>query len=148
MDNTTTTKCRKTLYWLSTGLASLALMAIGVSDVKHAPSVIEGLKELGYPVYFATIIGVWQLFGVAALLVPGFPRLKEWAYAGFFFMLTGASMSHAILGDPTGRILFPLVLLGDLAVSWALQPARVAVVATDAAMEQPKVSATTKEHAY
>ncbi len=127
-DNTTITKSKKTYYWLATSLASLALTGIGASDVIHAPKVIEGLAELGYPAYFATIIGVWQLLGVIALIVPGFPRLKEWAYAGFFFTLTGASLSHAISGDSLGHILFPLALLSVLAVSWVLQPTRAAVL--------------------
>jgi len=130
-DNTKSTKSSKALYWLATSLACLALMAIGASDILHAPPVIDGLTKLGYPPYFATIIGVWMLLGVTALLVPGFPRLREWAYAGLFFTLTGASMSHAISGDSVGHILFPLVLLGVVAVSWALRTARAAVIAEE-----------------
>ena len=131
MDSTTTTRSRKAFYWLATGVVSLVLTAIGILDVMHAPSVIEGLMKLGYPVYFATIIGVWQLLGVAALLVPGFPRLKEWAYAGFFFTLTGASISHAISGDSAGHVLFPLMLLGLLALSWVFRLARVSTAARE-----------------
>jgi len=138
-----TKRNRNVLYWIATSLTSLALAAIGISDVTHAPSVMEGLTKLGYPVYFSTIIGIWQLLGVTAILVPGFPRLKEWAYAGFFFALTGASVSHAISGDPVGHILFPLVLLGVLAVSWVLRPARAAVVPE----ERPKMAPTANTHA-
>lgn len=144
IDNIKTTKSRKVLYWLATSLASLVLTAIGVSDIVHIPSVIEGLTKLGYPVYFAMIIGVWQLLGVTALLVPGFSRLKEWAYAGFFFTLTGASVSHAISGDSVGHILFPLLLLSVLAVSWALLPTRVTVVLE----ERPKIAPIVNTHAY
>ena len=143
-DDSTTIKSRKTFYWLATGLASLGLMATGASDILHAPAVIKGLAELGYPAYFASIIGVWQLLGSAAILVPGIPRLTEWAYAGFFFTLTGASTSHAIAGDPLWKILFPLALLGVLAISWMLRPARLAVVA----IEQPKVAPAMKTRAY
>ncbi|HUN66660.1 MAG TPA: DoxX family protein [Bacteroidota bacterium] len=120
----TIAKWKRVLYWLSTGMASLALIATGVSDFIHVPPVMEGLKVLGYPAYFATIIGTWQLLGVAALFIPGYPRLTDWAYAGFFFMLTGASMSHAITGDPMGHILVPLLLLGLLTASRLLRSAR------------------------
>jgi uncharacterized membrane protein YphA (DoxX/SURF4 family) len=104
-------------------------MAIGVANVLRAPSAIAGLKHLGYPAYFATILGVWKLLGCAAILSPKHPRLKEWAYAGMFFSLTGAAFSHTVSGDPIGKILFPVVLLGFVMTSWTLQSARQAVVA-------------------
>ena len=129
MNTTTTTRTKKTLYWTSTGLSALALAGIGAADLAHAPKMLEGLAHLGYPPYFATILGAWKLLGVAAILAPGLPRLKEWAYAGLFFTLTGAAMSHAASGDPAGNVLFPLVILGVIATSWALRPAREATVA-------------------
>jgi len=124
----TTTRFRKILYWLATGLGAFALTAIGAADVLRVPAIVTGLVHLGYPAYFATILGIWKLLGSAAMLSPGRPRLKEWAYAGIFFTLTGAAMSHAISGDPVGNIMVPLVLLGIVATSWALQPARGALV--------------------
>lgn len=130
MSNTTTTRTKQILYWATTGLSAIALTAIGVADVARAPQMLAGLAHLGYPAYFATIIGAWKLLGVAAILAPGFTRLKEWAYAGMFFTLSGAAMSHAASGDPAGHILFPLVLLGMVVTSCALRPARGASVTT------------------
>jgi uncharacterized membrane protein YphA (DoxX/SURF4 family) len=131
MSNTTTTRTKKISYWATTGLSALALAGIGVADLLRAPPMLAGLAHLGYPAYFATILGAWKLAGVVAILAPGFPRLKEWAYAGFFFTLSGAAMSHAASGDPLGNILFPVVLLGIVATSWALRPAREAAVAQE-----------------
>ena len=92
--------------------------------------------HLGYPAYLATILGVWKLLGSTAILSPGHPRLKEWAYAGMFFTLTGAALSHTVSGDPVANILVPLVLLGFVMTSWALQSARQAVIASDATARQ------------
>ena len=72
--------------------------------------------------YVLSIVGVWKLFSVPALLAPRLPRLKEWAYAGIFFDFTGAAASHAFSGDPPGKIATPLVLLLIAAASWALRP--------------------------
>jgi DoxX-like protein len=94
------------------------------------PDVIAGLARLGYPAYFATIIGVWKLLAVATMLAPGLPRLKEWAYAGLFFALSGAAISHAISGDTARVAALPLMILGIVFTSWVLQPARRAAVAT------------------
>jgi len=120
----TTTRTKDALYWSSTGFAALALAAIGAADLARVPDVMAGLAHLGYPPYFATIIGVWKLLAVATILAPGLPRLKEWAYAGLFFVLTGAATSHAISGGPAGVAAFPLVILGIVLTSWVLQPAR------------------------
>lgn len=127
----TTSRGRKLLYWASTGFAALALAAIGSSDLLRLPAVIEGLAHLGYPAYFPTILGAWTLLGVAAILAPGLPRLKEWAYAGFFFTLTGAALSHAWSGDPIAKIALPLAVLALVLTSRALLPARAAVVVVE-----------------
>jgi len=71
----------------------------------------------------ATLLGVWKLLGAAAIAAPGLPRLKEWAYAGVLFDLSGAAFSHASSGDPAAKVAVPLVLLGLAAVSWAFRPA-------------------------
>ena len=81
------------------------------------------LSHLGYPAYFATILGVWKLLGAIAIVVPRFPRLKEWAYAGFFFDLTGGAASRAYVGDGIADIVAPLGFLVLVAASWALRPA-------------------------
>src|SRR5690242_2418127 len=95
----TTTRAKKFFYWLTTGSAALALAAAGATNLMHAPQVVATISHLGFPPYVATILGTWKLLGVLAMLAPGFPRLKEWAYAGFFFDLTGAAFSHTASGD-------------------------------------------------
>ncbi len=110
-------------YWTTTGLLAAAFLAGGFFDLSHAPPVLEGMKVLGYPAYVATILGVWKVLGAAAILAPGLPRAKEWAYAGILFDLTGAAASHAFVSDPAGKVVTPLVLLALAGASWALRPA-------------------------
>ena len=119
-----TAKTKRMAYRATTGFAAIALGAVGAAEVLRVPVIMDGLAHLGYPAYFATILGTWLLFGLAAIMAPGLSRVKEWAYAGMFFTLTGAALSHAASGDPFGKILVPLVLLGAVVASWALRPAR------------------------
>jgi uncharacterized membrane protein YphA (DoxX/SURF4 family) len=109
-------------YWITTGLVALAFLSGGVFDAIQAPQAVEIIKHLGYPAYFASIIGVWKVVGAIAILLPRFPVLKEWAYAGFLFDLTGAAASHIAVGDGAKDILTPVILLGVVAASWALRP--------------------------
>ncbi len=109
-------------YWVATGLTGFAFLAGGAMDLSRSPQVLEGLAHLGYPGYFAVILGAWKVAGAVAILAPRFPRLKEWAYAGMVFDLTGAAISHAASGDDAGKIITPLVLLAIVAASWALRP--------------------------
>jgi hypothetical protein len=113
---------KKTLYWISTVLLAAVLLLGGVMDVLRAPPVVQTIVALGYPAYLASILGVWKLLGAAAIAAPGLPRLKEWAYAGVLFDLSGAALSHGLSGDPAAKVAVPLVLLGIAAVSWALRP--------------------------
>jgi hypothetical protein len=78
---------------------------------------------LGYPIYFLTIIGVWKMLGVIAVLTPKFPLLKEWAYAGFFFAMSGAVFSHLANGDAVKELFGPILLLMLTVVSWYFRPA-------------------------
>jgi hypothetical protein len=80
------------------------------------------MVALGYPLYFMTILGAWKVLGGAVILAPGLPRLKEWAYAGIVFDLTGAALSHAFAGDPAAKLVNPLILTGIALASWALRP--------------------------
>jgi hypothetical protein len=123
MNQTTAAKTRRTAYWATTGLAALALGAAGAADLLRVPAIMESLAHLGYPAYFVTILGTGQLLGAAAILAPGLPRVKEWAYAGIVFTLTGAALSHAAFRDPVAEVLVPLALLCAVIVSWALRPA-------------------------
>lgn len=113
---------KKAAYWTSTGFAALALGATGAADLLRVPAIMESLAHLGYPTYFAAILGIWELLGAGAIVAPNLPRVKEWAYAGIFFALTGAALSHAASGDPVGKVLVPLVLLVVVAVSWTFRP--------------------------
>jgi hypothetical protein len=108
-------------YWLSTALVALAFGAGGVADLLHPAQLTAVMAHLGYPAYFMTILGSWKVLGAAAVLAPARPRLKEWAYAGMVFDLTGAALSHAFSGDAFGNVLTPLVLLTLVATSWALR---------------------------
>jgi uncharacterized membrane protein len=110
-------------YWVTTVLVALGFIAGGAGDLSGAPQVAAGMAHLGYPLYFASILGVWKILGAGAILAPRMPLLKEWAYAGMLFDLTGASISHAVSGDPKGNIMTPLVLLLLVLASWALRPA-------------------------
>jgi hypothetical protein len=125
-----TTKTKTVAYWLATGVAATAYLAMGTADLLRIPAMTAGLAHLGYPVYLATILGIWKLLGATTITVPGFPRLKEWAYAGMFFNLTGAALSHAATGDPSGEILVPLGLLAFVLISMALRSARGGSVTT------------------
>jgi uncharacterized membrane protein YphA (DoxX/SURF4 family) len=124
------TKRNRITYWISTIWLSLGMLATGMqqllkvqSEGAVAPPGVYGIKELGYPVYFLTIIGIWKILGVAALLIPKFPLLKEWAYAGFFFLTTGAIFSHAASGNSVNEVLPSLLLLALTIVSWYFRPA-------------------------
>src|SRR3954467_13710722 len=86
-----TMKAHKLGYWITTALVALAFASGGVFDILKPPPVAATMAHLGYPVYVAVILGGWKLLGTAALLAPGLPRLKEWAYAGILFDLTGAA---------------------------------------------------------
>lgn len=101
-------------------LFALAMGAGGVGDLMHAPAVSAGLQALGYPAYLMTLLGVWKLLGVVPLLAPGFPRLREWAYAGFAFELSGAAFSHLAVGD-VANVAPSLVLFALGMASWRLR---------------------------
>jgi uncharacterized membrane protein YphA (DoxX/SURF4 family) len=115
-------------YWATTIIVVLELLGGGVTDLVHGREVlfvgqpvVEVLVQLGYPVYLLTILGVWKVLGAIALLVPRFPRLKEWAYAGTFFEFSGAAASWAMRGDNASAM--GLLIFAAFAVaSWALRP--------------------------
>lgn len=119
----------KIIYWLSTvGLAS-GLAGSGVQQLLRtegegalAPPYAWGIVELGYPTYILTILGLWKLLGAVAILLPKYPLLKEWAYAGLFFLLTGGMFSHIASGDAWYQLLPALFLLALTIVSWHFRP--------------------------
>jgi uncharacterized membrane protein YphA (DoxX/SURF4 family) len=115
-------KAKSIGYWVTTGIAVFVFGPGALPDVLQNPDAVAYIGHLGYPPYFVTLIGVWKMLGALALLVPGFPRLKEWAYAGLFFDLTGAAISHTVKGTGAIDVLLPIGVLGVLIASWALRP--------------------------
>jgi uncharacterized membrane protein YphA (DoxX/SURF4 family) len=113
---------RTICYWLATALTAFVFLSGGVADVLRPSFVMEGMTQLGYPAYFVLILGVWKVLGGIVVLAPGLPLVKEWAYAGMLFNLTGAAASHAAVDDPPAKIATPLVILAIVAASWALRP--------------------------
>jgi uncharacterized membrane protein YphA (DoxX/SURF4 family) len=116
-------------YWVVTIFGPASFVIGGYLHLTRDPQVMARLAHLGYPAYFATIMGTWKLLGAIAIVIPGFPRVKEWAYAGFFFDLTGAAATRAFVGDGAADILAPLVFLGLVMASRALAPARLKIPA-------------------
>jgi hypothetical protein len=124
------TKRNKAIYWISTLWLALGMLATGTLQLVRAkaegalaPPGVYGITHLGYPIYFLTILGVWKLLGVVAVLIPKFPLLKEWTYAGFFFVMTGAAFSHIAVADPLKELVPSLLLLVLTVVSWYFRPA-------------------------
>ena len=116
-------------YWATTSLIALETFLGGVVDLTHGrtgvvggPLVTEVVTSLGYPVYVLAILGGFKIPGAITLVVPGFLRLKEWAYAGIVFELSGAVAPHAACGK-WGDVIAPLSLLCLAIASWALRPA-------------------------
>lgn len=116
-------RIRTIAYWTVTVLVVLELAAGSVWNLSQIEWVHIQLHHLRYPLYFSYILGVWQIGGVIAIIAPGFPRLKEWAYAGAFFDYTGAVASHLLAGDGPEVWLVPLVYATFVIASWALRPA-------------------------
>lgn len=117
------TKTKKIIYWVATLWLALGMTATGIVQVMKMEEEAKVIAQLGYPAYLMTIIGIWKLLGVIAVLLPGFPLVKEWAYAGFFFVMSGAICSHIAVGDPVTTMLGPLLLIMLTVTSWYLRPA-------------------------
>jgi len=109
-------------YWTATIILALELLVGGLADLAQRAEVTRVMAHLGYPSYFVVILGAWKVAAVFAVLLPRFPRLKEWAYAGAIFETTGAAASHAAAGDSLGNLLVPLAFALIAIVSWALRP--------------------------
>ena len=113
---------RGIVYWVTTLLVVFALGSAGVQAILRDPKIVKAVTDLGYPVYFCVLLGVWEVLGGVALLLPRTPLLKEWAYAGIFFDLIAAAVSHFEVGDSPGRVLTPVVIGLITVASWALRP--------------------------
>lgn len=117
------TKRNKIIYWVATLWLSLGMVSTGIVQIMKMEEEIDNFTSLGYPQYLMTIIGVWKILGVIAILILGFQLLKEWAYAGFFFVMSGAVISHLVSCHSVGEIFPPLILLILTVISWYFRPA-------------------------
>ena len=121
-------KRNKIIYWIATIWLSLGMVSTAIVQLMGMKEEVDMFNHLGYPVYFLTILGVWKLLGVVAVLMPRLPLLKEWAYAGFFFAMSGAFISHVIMDDPFAETFPPVLLLLLTLASWYFRPADRRVV--------------------
>jgi len=121
-----TAKPKSIIYWTTTIIIAALIGSGGVAQIVQYRANPHGtVPDLEYPMYFFAILGVWKALGAIAILVPGYPRLKEWAYAGIFFDLTGAAASCAAVGGYGAygfHVISPLILAGVMVASWALRP--------------------------
>jgi hypothetical protein len=119
-------RAKSIVYWIMTALVAFFIGGGGLAQIWQYRANPHGVvPELGYPMYFFLILGIWKALGAIAILAPGFPRLKEWAYAGIFFDLTGAAASCAAVGGYGAyafHVIAPLILTGFTVASWALRP--------------------------
>jgi uncharacterized membrane protein YphA (DoxX/SURF4 family) len=116
------TKRNKIIYWIATIWLALGMTSTGIFQIIKLEDAVKKMLEWGFPSYFLTIIGVWKILGVIAILIPKFPLLKEWAYAGFFFLMTGAIFTHFAVGDNLIEFFGPSLLLVLTIVSWYFRP--------------------------
>jgi uncharacterized membrane protein YphA (DoxX/SURF4 family) len=115
-------KGKKIFYWIFTVWLALGMFSTGIVQLFRVKGEVEFILDLGYPAYFLTLIGIWKILGVIAILIPKFPLLKEWTYAGFFFIMSGAIFSHVATGNPARDIFPPILLLVLTLISWYLRP--------------------------
>lgn len=116
-------KGNKIIYWTATIFLSIGMLAGGTQQILQIGGYNEIVTKLGYPLYLLSIIGTWKILGVIAILIPKFPLVKEWAYAGFFFVMSGAFISHLTAGQPFTEAIPSLTLLIITVISWYFRPA-------------------------
>lgn len=117
------TKRNRIIYWTTTVFLSFGMTAGGIQQLLQIGGYNEIVSSLGYPLYLLSILGAWKLLGVVTILIPKFPLLKEWAYAGFFFAMSGAFISHLVVGQAFTEAVPSLILLSITVVSWYFRPA-------------------------
>lgn len=117
------TKRNKLTYWVTTIWLSLGMVSTGIVQLVKMDEEVVKMDALGYPDYLLSILGVWKILGVIAILIPKSPLVKEWAYAGFFFSMSGALISHLAVGDELVTFFGPGLLLILTCISWYFRPA-------------------------
>lgn len=116
------TKRNRIIYWVATLWLALGMTATGIVQFLKVKEEVDMMNHLGYPAYFLTLLGIWKILGVIAVLISKFPLLKEWAYAGFFFAMSGAVFSHLAAGDASITLFGPVLLLLLTVTSWYFRP--------------------------
>jgi hypothetical protein len=132
-------KTKTIIYWIATALLSLGMLGSGIAQIMHAEQMAAIIAHVGYPSYFMYIAGPWKILGVIAILVPNFKLLKEWAYAGFFFLMTGALISHLAMGDGGNAIFGPLFQTIFVITSWYFRPPNRKIVVDYATGSELKI---------
>ncbi|HNP96958.1 MAG TPA: DoxX family protein, partial [Cyclobacteriaceae bacterium] len=112
----------KVIYWIATLWLALGMTSTGIVQLMRMEDEVSLITKLGYPIYILTMLGIWKMLGVVAVLVPRFPLVKEWAYAGFFFAMSGAVFSHIVVGDGAIELFGPMLLIVLTIVSWYFRP--------------------------
>lgn len=115
-------KRNKIIYWIATIWLALGMLSSGMVQLLKTKEEVDLFTHLGYPIYFLTMLAVWKFLGVVVVLIPKTPLLKEWAYAGFVFAMSGALFSHITLGGSASEIFPPVLLLLLTLVSWYFRP--------------------------
>jgi uncharacterized membrane protein YphA (DoxX/SURF4 family) len=117
------------IYWVATVLLAFGMFTSGLEQIFHVKDMVDIVVPLGYPLYFLDIIGVWKILGVIAILIPRFKLVKEWAYAGLFFVMTGALVSHLASGDDSLKgIIGPFMQTIFIILSWYFRPANRKII--------------------
>ncbi|MFC3803509.1 DoxX family protein [Cohnella sp. GCM10012308] len=112
-------------YWTVTVILAFSIALSGIGQLMRYGGNVDLVTAIGFPLYITNILGTWKLLGILAILIPGFPRLKEWAYSGIFFLMSGASLSHMFAhdyGDGGFHVILPLFYAALAIASWALRP--------------------------
>src|SRR5262245_47534400 len=133
-----TSRMRIVIYWIATGIIATEAAIGGALDILHYAPYVAILQHLGYPQYFSMILGVWKIPAAVTVLVPRFPRLKEWAYAGMFFNMMGAVISHLATGDSAVMLIAPFSFAALIVVSWYLRPASRREIAAPVAVSNQR----------
>jgi uncharacterized membrane protein len=115
-------KRNKIIYWIATVWLAFGMTVTGAFQFLKTKQEADMFAHLGYPEYLMTILGVWKILGAVAVLIPKFPLLKEWTYAGFFFAMSGAVFSHLAIGDGAMELFGPVLLIVLTIVSWYFRP--------------------------
>lgn len=116
------TRINKIIYWVVTIYLALGMAAGGIQQMLQIGGYNEIVSSLGYPLYFLSILGTWKILGVIAILIPKYPLVKEWAYAGFFFAMSGAFISHLVVGQAFIEAVPSLILMIATILSWYFRP--------------------------